>query len=49
MEIAKKLKAMLSLSAILGLYLIVHSSYAQSPAEPAKVKRPRQLRQRRRK
>lgn len=40
MEIAKKLTAMLSLSAILGLFLVVHSSYAQSPAEPAKVEVP---------
>ncbi|MGH7874134.1 MAG: hypothetical protein ACREQO_18180 [Candidatus Binatia bacterium] len=40
MEIVRKLTAMLSLSAVLGLFLIVHSSYAQAPAEPAKVQAP---------
>ena len=43
MNSAKKLTAMLSLSVILGLFLMMSSSVAQeapAPAEPAKVEAP---------
>ena len=41
MEIAKKLTAVLSLSAMLGLFLIsAYLPYAEAPAEPAKVEAP---------